>query len=157
MVGEGHLVAGAVLLDLRRLDVLSARVAVGERLDVALREVLPERLLARDQTEVEQRLMPEPRVEQVQHGVLDAADVEVDPAGVRDPLGGARDRRPLLGHPVGLVGRVDEDVVVGRVKVSQVVPTGSGPVGHRVCLAAIAPDTSSVAEIELDVDPLRYP
>jgi hypothetical protein len=37
--------------------------------------------------EVEQHLVPEAGVEQVQHGVLDAADVQVDPARMSGPCG----------------------------------------------------------------------
>ncbi len=83
--------------------------------------------------------MPEPRVEQVQHGVLDPADVEVhSPAG-------------LAGHPVPLDGRIDESGVVGRVEVAQVVPARPGPLGHRVGLAPVA--ARAVAEVDGDVDP----
>ena len=93
-------------------DVLGGHVdttLVGVRvgLDVALVEQPPVRLLAGDVAEVEQDLVPEPGVEQVQDGVLDPADVEVDPAGVVRATG-------VLAHPVALVRRVAEGVGVGR-------------------------------------------
>ena len=48
--------------------------------------------------QVEEHLVPEPRVQQVQHRVLDAADVQVDAAGILRPVLG----RPRA-HPVCLV------------------------------------------------------
>ena len=38
-----------------------------------------------DVAEIEEHLVPEARVEQVQHGVLGAADVEIDAAAVSRP------------------------------------------------------------------------
>ena len=49
--------------------------------DVALVEQPVVRLVRRHVAEVEQHLVPEAGVQQVQHGVLDAADVQVDAAG----------------------------------------------------------------------------
>ena len=68
------------LVDLARLDVHAALVGVRGRQDVALVEQPLERLGRRHVAEVEQHLVPEARVQQVQHRVLDAADVEVDAA-----------------------------------------------------------------------------
>jgi hypothetical protein len=56
----------------------SSWYAAGE--DVALVEQPAERLLELTVAEVVQHLVPEPRVQQVQHRVLDAADVQVDAA-----------------------------------------------------------------------------
>ena len=55
---------------------------VGERVGqyVALVDQPRERLAGRDVAEVVQHLVPEPGVQQVQDGVLDAADVQVDAA-----------------------------------------------------------------------------
>ena len=64
--------------DLARLDGDPALVAERGRLDVALVVEAVERLGARDVAEIEQHLVPEARVEKVQHRVLDTADVEVD-------------------------------------------------------------------------------
>jgi hypothetical protein len=75
-----------------------------------------------------QDLVPEPRVQQVQDGVLDAADVQVDAAGVT----GARGVRA---QPVALDLGVDEALVVLRVEVAQLVPARAGPLRHRVGLA----------------------
>src|SRR5215212_5074171 len=63
--------------DLGRRHGLSSVVAVRVRLDVALVVQPPERLLACHMAQVEQDLVPEAGVEQVQHGVLDPADVQV--------------------------------------------------------------------------------
>ena len=90
--------------------------------------------------------MPETGVQQVQHGVLDTADVQVDTAGmVRTHIGA----RP---HPVALHLGVDEGVLVRRVEVAQLVPTRPGPLGHHIGVAPIA--ARSVAEVESDLDPV---
>ncbi len=117
-------------------------VAVGVSLDVPLVEQAPERLGRADMTEVEEHLVPEPRVEQVQHRVLHTADVQVDAARVRCGT------RP---HPVALVLRVDEAVCVRRVQVAQLVPARTRPLRHRVGLAAVY--LRPVTEIERDGRP----
>ena len=136
----------------RRLDhllrrhVAAAGVGVGVRLDVALVEQPPERLLGGDLAQVVEHLVPEPGVQQVQDGVLDPADVQVDTAGVARPRGVPR-------HPVLLdLGRAEVLVVV-RVQVAQVVPARAGPLRHRVRLAPVGPHT--VAQVQLDVHPVR--
>ena len=130
--------------DLVGWHVHAARV--GERVggDVALVDQPPERLPGRHVTQVEQHLVPEPGVQQVQHRVLHAADVQVDAA--RRPA-----RRPRRHHPVPLVARVDERLVVVRVEVAQVVPARAGPLRHRVQLAPV--DLAAVTQVELDVAP----
>ena len=74
-----------VLDDLLGRHVGAARVGVGEGLDVALVEQPAERLLGADVAQVVQHLVPEPGVQQVQHRVLHAADVQVDAARVAGP------------------------------------------------------------------------
>jgi hypothetical protein len=59
--------------------------------------------------------MPEPGVQQVQHGVLDTADVQVN-AAIALLRGVRRD------HPVSLDFGVDERLIVGRVEVTQEIP-----------------------------------
>ncbi len=66
-------------------------------------------------TAVEQHLVPESRVQQMQHGMFGAADVQDRPASTPFPF---RDRRN------------SSDVL--RVDESQVVPAGPGPLGHRI-------------------------
>ena len=78
----------------------SSRVGGGQH--VALVEQPGVRLRRRQVAEVVQHLVPEAGVQQVQHGVLDAADVQVDAAGVVGPHVGLR------AHPVPLDRRVDE-------------------------------------------------
>ena len=71
-----------------------------------------------DEPAVVEHLVPEARVEQVQHGVLDAADVEVDR------------------HPVALrLRRTTARRVVVRVEEAQVVPARARPLRHGVGLA----------------------
>ena len=74
--------AAVALVDLGGLDVDPALVDERGGQDVALVEQPVERLRRRHVAEVEQHLVPEAGVQQVQHGVLDAADVEVDAARV---------------------------------------------------------------------------
>jgi hypothetical protein len=73
--------------DLLRGHVGAAGVGVGPGLDVALVEQPAERLLGAHVAQVVQDLVPEAGVQQVQDGVLDAADVQVDAARVGDRLG----------------------------------------------------------------------
>ena len=65
------------------LDVHAALVGVRRGEDHALVHEPLERLDRRHVAEVVQHLVPEARVEEVQHRVLDAADVEVDEPGLR--------------------------------------------------------------------------
>ena len=104
------------------LDVDPALVGERGGQDVALVEQPVERLRRRHVAEVEQHLVPEAGVQQVQHRVLDAADVQVDAARIGRPS----DRR-LRAHPVALDLGVDERVLVGRVEVAQVVPAANRP------------------------------
>jgi hypothetical protein len=62
----------------RRVVVLAPGVLVAVGQDHALVEQLLERLLGEHQAAVVEHLVPEAGVEQVQHRVLDAADVEID-------------------------------------------------------------------------------
>ena len=120
------------LHDLLGWHVEAARVGVGVGLDVALVEQPPERLHRADLAQVEQHLLPHPRVQQVQHRVLDAADVQVDAAGVAGP-------GRVGTHPVLLDLGIDEPLVVLRVQVAQVVPARARPLRHRVGLAPVLP------------------
>ena len=131
------------LVDLAGLDVEAPRVGVGRCLDVALVHQPAEGLARAQVAEVEEHLVPEPRVEEVQHRVLHAADVEVDAAGV------ALELRP---HPVALHLGVDEGVLVGGVQVAQLVPARPGPVGHGAELAAVR--LRPVAQVEHDLHPV---
>ena len=148
--GAAVVEVGAVaLFDVERVDVDLALVLVRGGEDVALVEQARVRLLRRQVAEVVQHLVPEAGVQQVQHGVLDAADVEVDTAGVVGSHVGAR------AHPVRLDGRVDERLVVRRVEVAQLVPARARPLRHHVGVAAVP--LAAVAEVELDVDPRLEP
>ncbi len=64
--------------------------------------------------------MPESRVQQVQHRVLRAADVQID---------------AVFAHPIRLGVLADELLVVPVVAVAQVVPARPRPPGHGVGLA----------------------
>ena len=97
--------------------------------------------------EVVEHLVPEPRVQQVQHRMLDAADVQVDAARVvRAVLG-----RPRA-HPVRLVLLGAQRFRVVRVGVAQLVPRAARPLRHDVGVAGVG--LEAVAEIQLDVHPV---
>ena len=70
---------------------------------------------------VVEHLVPEPRVEQVQHGVLRAAHVQIDR------------------HPGPFFRGIDKARVVPRIDEPQVVPAGAGPLRHRVGFALVPP------------------
>ena len=90
----------AVALDDRGgVDVQAPGVGVGGGLDHALVEQPPVRLERRHVPQVVEHLVPEPGVQQVQHRVLGAADVQVDAAAVAVAA---------RAHPVALVLGVDE-------------------------------------------------
>ena len=116
-------------------DVHAALVLICRRLDVALVVQPAERLGAADVAQVVEHLVPEAGIEQVQHGVLHAADVQID----------AADTSRCVGHPVALHVRIHQDVVIGRVEVAQVVPARSGPLGHGAEFTAVG--ALAVAEV----------
>ena len=131
----------AALLDLidRHEALVGTLIRVAR--DHPLMEELAHRLGGRDETEIEEHLVPEPRVEQVKHRVLGAADVKIDAArvaGRRVVAIGCRafSCRALAGeHPVALRVGIDEPRLVLRRAVAQVVPAAARPAGHRVGLA----------------------
>ena len=67
--------------------------------------------------QVIEHLVPEPRVQEMEHRMLRASHVEVH------------------GKPVVRLFRVREGRIVFRIHVAEVVPAGTGPLGHRVGLA----------------------
>ena len=131
----GHHVGG--------FHVHAALVLVRSGQDVALVEQPMERLARRDMAQVEQHLVPEARVQEVQHCVLDAAHVQIDTTGAA--LGGRS-------HPVRLIRRVHEGDLVGGVGVAHLVPAAAGPLRHHVRVAAVR--LRPVTQVQLDVDPI---
>src|SRR5665811_2584156 len=125
--------------------------AYRDGLDIALVEQLAERFLAADVAQVEQHLVPEAGVQQVQHGVLDPTDIQIGTTRVDGTNRCPHNGFGVLAHPVLLHLGVNQGVVVGRIQVAQLVPAGTGPVGHGVGLAAVG--LHAVAQVQLDVDP----
>ena len=96
--------------------------------------------------EVVEHLVPEPRVQQVQHGVFDATDVEVDASRmVRADIGS-------WAHPVRLDLTVDETQFVRGVEVTQLVPARPGPLRHHVGIAPIDLRASATRGVEIEFD-----
>ena len=94
-------------------------------------------------SQIEQHLVPEPCVEQVQHGVFDPTDVQVHPADIT---------LTARSHPVAFHFLADEAVVVGGVQVAHLIPTGAGPLRHHVQLATV--DLCAVAQVHFDAGPV---
>src|SRR6185437_2700768 len=108
--------------------------------DEALINEFEKRLGGRDVAEVEQNLVPESRVEEVQDGVLRAADVEVNAGGCS--VGAARrfvgPQARRYTHPVTFSSTTDKRGGIFRVKITEIIPARAGPLGHGVRLAGRA-------------------
>ena len=98
-------------------DLGASGIFVSEGKNHALVEELLERFVGRDETEVEQDLVPETAVEQVEHGVFGTAHIEVHR------------------HPVLFEFLREESVAVAGVDVAQVIPARSSPLRHGVRFA----------------------
>ena len=122
---EAQCVGTVIAHDIVGVDHVAARLrhlltVLAE--DQPLVDQLLERLGRGHMAEVEQHLVPEARVEQVQHRVLGAADIEIDHAR-------------LIAAPVGLGLLRDETRGVGRIAIAQVVPARTRPLRHGVGFA----------------------
>ena len=108
-------------------------IRVGEHR--ALVAQLLEGLLGRDMSQVVEHLVPEARIKQVQDRVLGTAHVEIN-------------RLPLLFRLLG------PGLVLGlRVEVAQVVPAGSGPLGHGVGFASGRATAGRAGRLDPGFDP----
>ena len=115
--GEQHVetcAVGAVAGDhfIRRNHIPAAlghgRALVG---DHPLREEAPDGFVVLDQSQVAHHLGPEARVDQVQDGVFDAANVLIDGKPIRDGLGiEGRLIVTRVGVAIEIPGRIDERV-----------------------------------------------
>ena len=93
--------------------------------------------------------MPEAGVEQVQHGVLDAADVQVYAARVI--------RAMLLrtrASPVALVLDIAECLIIAGIDIAQLVPRRTRPLRHDIGITEIG--LRAVTQIELYLDPITH-
>ena len=89
--------------------------------DHALVVKLLEGLLARNDADDVKEFVPETGIEEVEDRVLGTADIKID------------------GQPVVEEFLVREGFVVMGIDVAQVIPAGTGPLGHRVRLALAFP------------------
>ena len=119
--------------------------------DQSLMEQLANWLRRTHLTKVKEHLVPETRVEKMQHCVLTAANVEINPARVTrgrvirswrsnrrgTGAGLTRTLRTLLSrqHPIPLRCRIHKRLRIFRRAVAQVVPATSRPTWHGVGLA----------------------
>ena len=133
-----------LLLNLGGRDVDAAGIRKRVGLDVALVEQAAVRLLGGNKAQVIEHLVPETCVEQVQHGVLDAAHVQVHATRV---ILAAR------AGPVLLIFNVDKLIRVRRIDVSQLVPGGTGPLRHHVRVTTVL--LLTMAQIHGHVHPVR--
>ena len=92
--------------------------------DQALVDQLEEGLCSRNLSQVEQHLVPETGVQQMQHGVLGTAHVEVYSGRLAAGF-----------HPVVLNLATHEALSILRIEVAQVIPARTRPLRHGVGLA----------------------
>ena len=129
------------LIDRHQLLLIEQLIRVGR--DQPLVKQLLERLGRRHLPKIKQHLVPEPRIQQVQHRVLRATDVQIHPARLGQLL---RERAELLDlrplhalpgrqHPRPLRVPTHEPVRVLRIAIPQVIPARARPPRHRVRLA----------------------
>ena len=88
--------------------------------DHALIDESAKRLWLRHVPAIEEHLVPEAAIEQVEHRVFSAADVEIH------------------GHPRPLHLRIDQTLRVRGIQESEEIPARSCPLRHRVCFASVA-------------------
>ena len=91
---------------------------------------LAERLVAGHQARVVQHLVPEPRVEEMQHGVFGAADIQIHR------------------HPVTLQLRIHQAARIVGIDEAQVVPARARPLRHGVGLAARRPSAGRIGRVQ---------
>ena len=119
--------------------------------DQSLMEQLAHWLRRTHLTKVKEHLVPETRVEKMQHCVLAAADIQINPARVtcgrvirswrgKRRCTSTRLPRPLRTllsrqHPIPLRCRIHKRLRIFRRAVAQVVPATSRPAWHGVGLA----------------------
>ncbi|SKU07448.1 Uncharacterised protein [Mycobacteroides abscessus subsp. abscessus] len=116
-------------------------------LDIPLIEQPPVRLAGTDVSQVVEHLVPEPRIQQVQHGMFHAADIQIDTARViRAMFCRAR------AQPVCLVLLVAEGFCVVGVGVAQFIPGAARPLRHHVGVPRVV--LEPVAEVQLDIHPV---
>ena len=89
--------------------------------------------------------MPKARVKQVQHRVLDAANIKVNSAGVASRL---------WTHPIFLDLGVNEPLAICWIQVAQLIPARPGPLWHHVDFSSVSFWT--VAEIKSHAQPVGY-
>src|SRR5918993_5494262 len=105
------------LIDLFRVVITAPVISITARMNHTLVEQALKWLRCRHQTAIVEHFMPEACIQKMQRCVLDAADVEVD-------------RRPIL-----LKRLIPWQPLVVWVDESQVVPRGTCPLRHHVCIA----------------------
>ena len=121
-----------LFLYLGRRDIYAAGIGIGVGLNIALVVQAAIRLLRADKAQVKEHLVPEAGVEQVQHGVLDAADVQIHTTRiVFTVLVWAR------AGPVALVFDIAEGLAIAGIDIAQLVPGRTRPLGHNVGIAVI--------------------
>ena len=122
---------------------LTAFIAIGVCLNVTLVEQAMEWFFAAYMTKVVQHLVPEARVQQVQHCVLNSTHIQVHAAGVAVML---------WSHPILLNVFINERFGIGWVEVAQFVPTRASPLRHHVYFTAIL--LRPIAKVKRDIDPV---
>ena len=120
-----------ILLDQIDRDQCTALVFKCVRKDHPLIDEFLKRFGLRNISSIVQDLMPKPRIQQMKDRMFGSTDVKIDR------------------HPGGLLLPIDKSTGTSRTDESQVIPTRSCPLGHRVGLASIS------LAIELNIEPRR--
>ena len=121
--------AVAVFLDVVDVDISAVLILVGISEYHALVEELLERLFGVDKADVVEDFVPEACIEEMEHGVFRAADIEID------------------GHPVFFVGFAERGFVVIGVDIAEIVPAGASPLGHGVGFAGHIADIEPFCDV----------
>src|SRR5699024_7638671 len=122
-------------------------IGVGISLDVALVVQATVWLLGGNMSQVKEHLVPETRVQQVQHGVLHTADVQVNAAWIIRAVD-----IWLWTSPVTLILNVYYCLIIDRVNVAQLVEGRTCPLRHDVGITVVGLD--ALTQVEFNLNPL---
>src|SRR5699024_5797130 len=136
-----------LLLYLSCWHVDATRIGVGISLDVALVVQATVWLLGGDMTQVIEHLVPVTGVQQVQHGVLHTADVQVNAAWIIRAV-----NIWLWTSPVTLIFNIYYCLIIDRINVAQLVEGRTCPLRHDIRVTVVG--LSALTQVEFNRNPL---
>src|SRR5699024_5108290 len=125
----------------------AAGISVGKRLDVALVVQATVWLLGSDMPQVKEHLVPETGVQQVQHGVLHTANIEVNTTWIIRAVD-----IWLRTSPVTFIFNIYYGLIIDRVNVAQLVEGRTCPLRHDVGITVVG--LGALTQVEFNLDPL---